>query len=427
MLDTYRRVLGIPGARAFSAAAFIGRAPIAMIGLSVVFLVAASTDSYGTAGAMSATLLVATSVAAPVHARLAERVGQNRVVLFATVAHTTAVLGFVVALRGTTNLPSAFAAVAVAGASLPQLAAFVRRRWVHVLADRAQVQTAYAWESILDEVIFISGPILVTLVAVNVSPEAAVLGTLAFTVVGGVLFGTRRDTEPRYGPTAAAEEVPATSVRPVPAPTGASSGVPEKPQVAPRASQMPWLRVGLLSASSLALGTAFGAIELSAVAHTDAVGQPAAAALILACFAGGSLVAGIIAGARQWRVPTVVRYPVGLALLAVALLPMTAVTSPVGLILLIAVAGLTVAPTLIAGYSLVAELVAPRRLTEGLAYFGTALGLGVALGAAASGPLADADRALLGFGVAAAGAAVGSTAGLLLAVTVRRRGDAGTT
>jgi predicted MFS family arabinose efflux permease len=51
--------------------------------------------------------------------------------------------------------------------------------------------------------------------------------------------------------------------------------------------------------------------------------------------------------------------------------------------------GLAISPTLISGNALVAELVAPRQLTEGLAWVGTALGVGVSLGAAASGPLIE--------------------------------------
>ena len=51
--------------------------------------------------------------------------------------------------------------------------------------------------------------------------------------------------------------------------------------------------------------------------------------------------------------------------------------------------GLTVAPTLINGNSLIGRLVTRDRLTEGLSWMGTGIGIGVAIGSSTSGQVID--------------------------------------
>lgn len=405
MLSRYGALFKVPGTISFSASAFVARFPMAMLGLAIVIFVESSLGNYSTAGALSAALLIATSLAAPVQARVADRVGQTRLVVPLLAVHTVAMLTFVIVVRSEGPVLLAATAVVAAGASLPQFGAFVRRRWSHVLSTPtppasvgvdATVDTAYAWESILDEVVFISGPVLVAMLALGVDPAVAVLSTLGFTVLGGVAYAACRATEPG----------------------GREPGTPRTE------AGMPWVAMSLLAASALALGVTFGAIELSTVAHTDQIGRPATAAVVLSAFAAGSLAAGVVAGARTWRSSTLSRYPIGAAALAVALTPALVAREPFVLAGVMALAGLTVSPTLISGYSLVQELIPADRLTEGLAYYQTALGLGVALGAAVTGPIADTGRASWGFGVAMAGGAAASAfAFLLMRRTTNVAGD----
>jgi predicted MFS family arabinose efflux permease len=75
------------------------------------------------------------------------------------------------------------------------------------------------------------------------------------------------------------------------------------------------------------------------------------------------------------------------------------------------VAGFAISPMLISGNALVQELVAPTRLTEGLAWIATSIGLGVAAGSALTGAAVDALGAHRAFTVPV-------VAGLLAAVVV---------
>ena len=63
-------------------------------------------------------------------------------------------------------------------------------------------------------------------------------------------------------------------------------------------------------------------------------------------------------------------------------------------------AGATIAPTLIVGFSLVERLVPDARLTEGLTLISTALSLGVSAGALAAGQVIDEAGASSAFWVA---------------------------
>jgi hypothetical protein len=62
MFATYRRVLGVPGALAFSVSGLVARLPISMISLGIVLLVSDRTGSYTLAGTVAAAYLIANAV-----------------------------------------------------------------------------------------------------------------------------------------------------------------------------------------------------------------------------------------------------------------------------------------------------------------------------------------------------------------------------
>ena len=76
MIENYRRILSVPGGLRFSASGLVARLPISMVGLGIVLLVEAATDSYGLAGAISAVYVAAGAAFAIVQGRLLDRLGQ---------------------------------------------------------------------------------------------------------------------------------------------------------------------------------------------------------------------------------------------------------------------------------------------------------------------------------------------------------------
>jgi len=148
-------------------------------------------------------------------------------------------------------------------------------------------------------------------------------------------------------------------------------------------------------------------------------GQRASAGWVVACFAAGSGVAGVVYGARHWRAPVLRRYLT--AAVVFGLLPfLYFVPSTVPWLAICAgVIGLGTAPTLIAGFGLVDAIVPPASLTEGLTWIGTGLSVGYGLGTAVSGRIADRHGAHLAFTAPVLSAL--AAAGLAVAVAVRLR------
>ncbi|MFC7503379.1 MFS transporter, partial [Nocardioides sp. GCM10030258] len=154
------------------------------------------------------------------------------------------------------------------------------------------------------------------------------------------------------------------------------------------------------------LGILFGAAEVVTVAFADENGRKSAAGFLLAIWAFGSLVAGVVSGAIVWRHGPLVRLRVGAfgMLLAMAPLPLVPSIPVMGVVLL--VGGFAISPTLIATMSLAEQVLPPARLTEGMAIIGTGLAAGLAPGAAIAGVLIDAEGASPAYLVCGVGGAL---------------------
>lgn len=394
MLRPYAAVLRTPGALAFSGTGLLARVPMSMLGIGIVLLVSEVTGSYARAGLLSAVAIVAQAVASPGQARLVDRHGQSRVLVPLLALHATGMTLFLAGVVSGAGLSALVPAAAVAGACLPQFGALVRARWAGLHGGTAALHTAYSLESVLDEVVFVVGPVLVTVLAVGVHPLAGLGSALALTTGGGLLFAAQRSTQPPAHPRA----------------TGAGR------------DRLPAALLGWLVTAFVGMGVLFGAIEVVTVAFAEEVATRAAAGPVLAVFSLGSLVAGVVVGAVPARAPVRRRFLLGQAGLTTATLALPLVDSIPALALVAFACGLAISPTLIAGFSLIAAEVPAGRLTEGLAWASTALGAGVALGAAVSGAVVDAAGHSAGYGVAAGGgglAVVAAVTGSLRRTHVR--------
>jgi len=387
MLRTYRDVLSRPGAAAFSAAGVVARMPMAMVGIGIVLAVSTLYGSYGLAGRVSAAYVVAAAVCAPQVARLVDRHGQARVMRpFLAVAAVG--LTILVVATATVAHPAWLYAGAVAiGAGAGSYGSLVRARWSHALGgDPRRLHTAYSLESALDELVFVVGPVVTTLLATSVRPEAGLVLPLLAVVGGGLWFLSQRATEP---PPAPHDE---------PRPRGTVL----------RATGMP-----LLALVFVAMGSIFGATDVSTVAFATEQGARSAAGIVLAVFAAGSLISGLLYGARHWRTSLRRRFAVGIVALAAGVSTFLLVGSLPALAAAMFVIGFTISPTIITGNGLVQALVPGSRLTEGLAWVGTSLNIGVSVGSSVAGMQIDAHGSHGGFLVVLVSAGVVVVAALV--------------
>lgn len=383
MLTSYRRVLSEPGTLRFSATGLVARLPISMVGLGIVLLVSAATGSYGVAGAVSAAYMISNAALAILQGRLLDSFGQARVLSAASAVFGGAMVLLVVSVEADWAIGASYAWAAVAGGALPQIGSCVRARWSHVLRDARDVQTAYAIESVADEAVFMLGPIVVTVLATAWDPVAGIAVAVVACVAGTLALCAQRATEPPAHPHRRA------------------SG---------RRPPMPWATVAPLAVVSAALGTLFGAAEVTTVAFAGEQGQKAWAGGLLALWALGSLLAGVLTGAVSWQRGPTIRVRWGAFGMFSAMVPLHFVGSLplMGLVLL--VGGFAIAPTLIAALSLTEGTVPAGRLTEGMAIMQTGLVAGVAPGATIAGVVVDAHGASAAYLVCAAAGAVAAIA-----------------
>lgn len=364
MLSPYRALLRIPGAVQFVVPGVIGRFPMSMLGLGAVLLVTAETGSYGIAGAVSATLALASAVSGPLLGRYADRFGQRVVLLPSLAVFSASASALVLVATLDAEHWLLFPPAILAGAFAPQIGSMVRRRWTVLVGGTPQLNTALSLESALDEAVFVAGPVLATLLASSVWSGAGVLSAVGLAIVGGIAFARQRLTEPPRSPVV----------------SGRSHG---RHAITIRG-------LWVLVATFLAVGTIFGTNDLSIVAFAQDQGHRGAAGLLLAVFAFGSLVAGVLYGAVDWKMSLRRRFLLGVIGLTAGTIPVALapnLTVMCGAALLF---GLAVSPSIVSGLGLVERLVPDAVLTEGFAWVSTAMLTGIALGAALAGRIVDA-------------------------------------
>ena len=91
-----------------------------------------------------------------------------------------------------------FVCAGVAGACIPPVSSMIRVRWTHLLRGSPHLPTALAMESVVDEFVFIVGPVLVTFLSTAGHTTSGVVTAFTLAAVGGLLFAAQRRTEPRY-------------------------------------------------------------------------------------------------------------------------------------------------------------------------------------------------------------------------------------
>lgn len=392
MASSYSRVLAHPGARSFSAAGLIARFPMSMVGISTILAVEAIYGTYFAAGLVSAANIVATAIGAPMLARLVDAHGQARVMVPATLGSAAALAGLIVAASMHLPLAVIVALSAMAGGLSGSIGSLVKARWTTMLRTPEEIHTAFSLEAALDEVAFIIGPVLAT--ALSTSPFLPVTSgwavALAMQLIGGLWLLSQRATEPA-----------AHARRSLGAQADAQAGAGHAPggqAGAARPKRMLEYR-GVLAIVLIFLfsGAMFGANDVAVVSHTEELGMKSAAGAVLAAWSVGSLTAALVYGSRSWGWPLWKQLLAGLVVFAAGTSTFLAAPNLVVLSALMLLTGMAIAPTITTGNNIIQVTVAPSQLTEGLAWVGTALNIGVSLGSLAAGRVIDAAGSTGGF------------------------------
>ncbi|MFC9593448.1 MFS transporter [Streptomyces sp. NPDC056944] len=385
MPSPYRAIFAAPGTASFSVAGFLGRMPLSMMGIGIVTMISQVTGRYGLAGALSATLAMSAAVLGPLVSRLVDRHGQRRVLRPVTLVSLVAAAGLLLCVQQKAPDWTLFVFTAVIGC-VPSVGAMTRARWAEIYrGEERRLHTAYSWESIVDEVCFIFGPILSIGLSTAWFPEAGPLFAGAFLAVGVFWLTSQRGTEP------------------VPHPQQGARGT--------SALRSPGLQV--LALAFVATGAIFGSVDVVTVAFAEEQGHKAAASLVLAVYALGSGLAGAVFGLLHLKGEPSRRWLLGVCAMAVSMIPLLLAGNLPLLAVALFVAGLSIAPTMVTTMALVEAHVPRTKLTEGMTWTGTGLAIGVALGSSAAGWVVDASGAEAGYVVPVVSGALAVAVGLL--------------
>ncbi|MGN9803982.1 MFS transporter [Micromonospora sp. L32] len=368
-LTPYRQALALPGLRSLLLVSVLARIPLTATGVTLTFFVVLDLGrGYGAAGLVGAAMTVGAALGSPLLGRLVDRRGLRPVVALTTVAEAV-----FWASAPTLSLPVLLPAAFLAGLlALPIFS--VIRQSIAALAPEDRRRPAYALDSMSVELSFMVGPALAVALATTVSARTTLWAVGTGVVASGVAFWLLNP------PTRSADE-------------------PAGPQ--PRTPRREWLTPRMLAvlAVSGAATLVLGGTDVAVVAVLRASGEVGWTGAVLTMWAVASLVGGFAYGAvRRSFSPlaltaalSLCTIPVGLGgghwwLLCLALIP----------------AGALCAPTIAATSDAVSRLAPAGVRGEAMGLHGSAVTVGIALGAPLAGAVIDASLPLWGFAVTGA-------------------------
>ncbi|MEU9219568.1 MFS transporter [Streptomyces sp. NPDC048376] len=382
---SYAAVLRVPHARRTFAAALVGRLSYGTVSLALMLSLTRSTGSYAVAGLVMAVFGATSVFLSPYRASLVDRHGPRRALLPMALLYAVLLCALAAVCRPGTSESVLAVTAALAGACTPPLGPTMRAVWAELLPDRRLLQRAYSVDGVAEELLFVSGPLLVGGIVAVASPVVGVVLSAVLVAVGTLAFVTSPATAALRP--AGREK----SDGPAPGPGGPGQG---------RALLQPVV-------VAAAVGVSVSAVDLLVVAFAGERGLgDGAVAWVLAALSLGSAVGGLANGAVAWTSPTRARLPffaagVGLCLAAAGLAPGLGT-----LVLAVMCAGLFVAPALTTAYLIADESVAPGFRVRAGAWCNTAVNAGMSAGAAAVGLLVERLPLPVCFAVAGAVAAV---------------------
>ena len=349
----YVSLIGTPHVARLLVGAFVGRLPTGMAALAISLALRRAGAVYGFVGLAVGTYAIAVALGAPLLGRLVDRLGQPRVLVPTAVL---AAAGFVAVALAPRVPAVVLLGAALAGVATPPIEPAVRVLWPRIVpADR--VQAAYALDSAVQELIFVSGPLVVAGCVALGSPVgalwvAAALGALGVAVV--------------------------------------TSTAPSRAWRAQHRST-DWLGplrhtgLAVLLVALSGMGFAIGTFNVLVVSYAEGHRLPGGAATLLTLNATGALLGVLGYGAVTWRAAAATQAlscAAGLTL-AYGLLPL--LPAPPVMAVLVLLTGVFFAPLLTVTFALIGELAPPGTTAEAFAWLVTLFGLGNSLGSAVAG------------------------------------------
>jgi predicted MFS family arabinose efflux permease len=359
----------VRGGAAFFAASCVGRLGISMTGLGILWLVHHFTGSFVLAGTATGLFAIAEATVGPQTARIIDRHGQPRVLRVLVAVHGVSMATLIVTAAWHAPLAVVGATAVLAGSSIPQLGAVSATRWIYLLTDHQELSAAFSLEAVANDVAFLAGPTLIGLVSSLISPVVGLAGATSFVVASGATLAVLKKSAP---------------------PPRSPASHPDRDRRLLRPAFL------VLLALNLGLGLFFGAMQVSVTGFAIEHGRSGIGGALYSVMSLGSLIGGIAYGSRRWAW-TPQKSLVALSLYffvtsaALTLAPGLAVLG-----LLLAIAGVAIAPIMVVAALLTERQVLASHLTQALTWMNSASAAGIAGSAVAAGAVVDAFGARAG-------------------------------
>lgn len=378
-MSAYLAVLRTPHALRVFLPALLGRLSFGMVGLVLLLSIARDTGSYAYAGIATGLFGIANVLASPYRARWVDRRGQRFTLnlLASAYAATLCLLALLTGLDA--PVFSLLVVSTLIGIFPPPLSAAMRVLWGSMLPTQSLRTRAYSLDAVAEEILYTLGPLIAAALVTLGSPATALVASGVVSLVGTL---------------------------------GLTSGAQSRAQVveervATRADR-PIRQPGFVSVLVAIAGTGIviGIVEVAAPAFAQREGTQGMSGLLLAAFAAGSALGGLVLGHREWTTSPSTRLLVFGSLMAVLSGALVFAPGLLALGLGLAVVGFFLAPSLVTGYLLADQLTSPAVRTEASSWINTAVNFGAAAASALAGLLVDTSSTGTAFAVGAAAAAI---------------------
>jgi MFS family permease len=337
----------------------MGRVPMAMNTVAIVFLVSDIRDSFALAGITSAFYTLAGAIVSPRIGKLADRFGTRSVLIPVTLINALAMLGLLFFIdRSTIGL---FALAAIFGATFPNFGSYTRTRWSRSISNEKELSSALSLESVFDETAFVVGPALAGFLFALYGSRSPLLAGIVFVIIGGIGLAI---TSTDHGGFARVED-------------DHSRGI----------LSIPYVKSLLLSL--IAMGLLFGSNFVVIIAVADQGGRASDGGLWVGLYPLGSAISGLIYGFIHWKISSTVRYTVSLAVMTVCTSGILFFQDLDTIAFWIIVSGIAIGPALISANAFLKELVPLSRLNESFAFLGAAISIGITIGSTLSGVIVE--------------------------------------
>jgi len=345
----------------------IGRIPMAMNTVAIVFLVSDVRDSFALAGLTSAFYTLSGAIFSPRIGKLADQYGTRSVLLPVTAINAVATLGLLYFINHSTV--GLLLIAAVCGGTFPNIGSYTRTRWSRSIDDEKELGSALSLESVFDETAFVVGPAFAGFLLSLYGSHSPLFAGIVFLVIGGVGLALTSTDHGGF------ERVHDDHTRGILA--------------------IPYVKSLLLSL--IALGLLFGSNFVVIIAVAKEAGRVSEGGLWVGLYPIGSTISGLIYGFIHWKISSSIRYTVSLAVMTVCTSGILFFQDLDTIVFWIIISGVAIGPALISANAYMKELVPLSRLNEAFAFVSAALSIGITIGSTSAGLIVEKFDGWTGF------------------------------